>query len=68
MSEERNNQWVSWKVFIWAIGLLTTFTLLGVSVSMSAKADVGDIKSEQGSIQTDIQWIKESVKRIENKL
>jgi len=68
MAETKNNQWVSWRVFVWAIGLLTTLTLMGVTVSMSAKADVGVIRTEQSSIITDIQWIKESVKRIENKL
>jgi len=52
---------VSFKVFIWAIGLLlTVITWQTVSIN-SIREDMSIVKVNIGSMQTDIGWIKSSI-------
>lgn len=59
---------VSWKVFIWALGII--LILFGMvfsqinSVTNTVQAsnkDTTDIKVQLSQIQTDLQWIKQNI-------
>jgi len=65
---EDNKRNVRWSVFVWAIAVLLTLFVSAVSVSMSAKADVGEVKGQVLGIETDLSWIKGTLTEIKNEI
>ena len=63
-----DNKYVNLKVFIWAIGVLFTLFMCSLSVSMSAKSAVSNVKIEQATIMSDLQWIKTTLIEIKQKI
>ena len=60
----------SWKVFIWAMGIILLLFgwLIIANASVSNKIDAinqtyVEIRTQLSQIQTDISWIKESIKK-----
>lgn len=68
MSEETKqkliNSFVTYQIFIWAIGILFTLIMVAITASMSAKADVGNVNAKLETQINDNQWIKETLKEI----
>ena len=65
---EQNGRKVDWRVFVWAISIISTILFISFGVSMSAKTDVGDVRGEVREIKTNISWIKDTLSRIEDKI
>ena len=68
--KEEVKEGVSWKVFIWAMGIMLLLFgwLIVANASVSNKIDVTnqtyvEIRTQLTKISTDIEWIKEAVKK-----
>ena len=68
--KEAGKEGVSWKVFIWAMGIILLLFgwLIVANASVSNKIDVTnqtyvEIRTQLTKISTDIEWIKEAVKK-----
>ena len=68
--KEEVKEGVSWKVFIWAMGIILLLFgwLIVANASVSNKIDVTnqtyvEIRTQLTKISTDIEWIKEAVKK-----
>ena len=69
MPEVKNgNNYVGWKPFMWAIGILLMLVMAVASMSGNTMNKVSEVKSVQSSISADMDWVKQSLIRIENKL
>lgn len=71
--EEKGEKMVSWRVFTWAMGLVTLILgiLFQAQNALSDRVDGisatnNEIKTQLSQIQTDIQWIKSALEK-ENK-
>lgn len=60
---------VSWRVFVWVVGILTTICLLSLGTSINAQSQIAQMKEQLNNadhklelsltqIQTDLSWIK----------
>jgi len=66
----KGNSFVPWKMFIWAMGMITLLFLLFAglhqTLSRTVHATIGnnvEVKTQLSQIQTDIQWIKKELER-----
>lgn len=70
MQEEKKQKWseifVNWQAFIWAIGILLTLSMVAITASMSAKADVGTVNAKLETQINDNQWIKQTLTEIKS--
>lgn len=68
MEEEKTKRSVPWSVFVWAIGILLVLFLSAMTMSGNALSKAGDNSGDIKETQTNIDWIKGSLERIEKSI
>ena len=70
METDTKKRYVSWQIFVWAIGIITV--VIGwcfvAQANTSEKVDkynqqLLEIRTQLSQIQTDLQWIKEDARK-----
>lgn len=59
---------ITWQVFMWIMAGVFCLLMLGVKTSMEAKAKSTEAIAKTDTINRDIEWIKSSLLRIEEKI
>jgi len=68
MSEVKNDNYVGLKVFGIIITILFTLIMGAYTLAGQALSKAGDVDSEQSSMRSDMEWVKQALIRIESKL